>query len=168
MMQMCFEFDLIQNGSRLIGSLSEDIGELVASKGIYDLKGVGKGLGNAILIAVQEGEWPERWHEIHDKTPAGLIEMLGIPGVGPKRIKQLHEDAWSFKCFRIELRPSIMRLHHCQALVLKSGEAKILAGIDLLARARRRLNIGLHYGETFLELMAHTDHHKARVSRKCT
>ena len=75
-----------QNGSRLIGSLSEDIGELVASKGIYDLKGVGKGLGNAISRAVQEGEWPEDWHEIHDKTPAGLIEMLGIPGVGPKRV----------------------------------------------------------------------------------
>ena len=43
-----------QNASRLIGSLSQDLGELVASGDIYDLKGIGKGLGSAISQAVGE------------------------------------------------------------------------------------------------------------------
>jgi len=143
-----------QNGSRLIGSLSEDIGELVASKGIYDLKGVGKGLGNAISRAVQEGEWPEDWHQIHETTPAGLIEMLGIPGVGPKRIKQLHENIGVSSVSELQAAAIDNEIAPLPGFGAKS-QAKILAGIDLLARfrARRRLNIGLHYGETFLELI---------------
>ena len=74
-----------QNGSRLIGSLSQDLGELVASGELFELKGIGKGLGSAISQAVGEGKWPEDWVDLHENTPAGLIEMLGIPGVGPKK-----------------------------------------------------------------------------------
>ena len=74
-----------QNASRLIGSLSQDLGELVASGEIFNLKGIGKGLGTAITEAVGEGNWPEDWVDLHNNTPKGLIEMLGIPGVGPKK-----------------------------------------------------------------------------------
>ena len=81
-----------QNGSRLIGSLSQDLGELVASGELFELKGIGKGLGSAISQAVGEGKWPEDWADLHENTPAGLIEMLGIPGVGPKKIKVLHDE----------------------------------------------------------------------------
>ena len=48
-----------QNASRLIGSLSQDLGELVASGEIFNLKGIGKGLGTAISQAVGEGDWPQ-------------------------------------------------------------------------------------------------------------
>ena len=81
-----------QNASRLIGSLSQDLGELVASGEIFNLKGIGKGLGTAISQAVGEGKWPEDWTDLHTNTPQGLIEMLGIPGVGPKKIKVLHSS----------------------------------------------------------------------------
>ena len=81
-----------QNASRLIGSLSQDLGELVASGEIFNLKGIGKGLGSAISQAVGEGEWPQDWTNLHNNTPEGLIEMLGIPGVGPKKIKMLHDE----------------------------------------------------------------------------
>ena len=81
-----------QNASRLVGSLSQDLGELVASGEIFNLKGIGKGLGTAISQAVGEGKWPEDWVDLHTNTPEGLIEMLGIPGVGPKKIKMLHDE----------------------------------------------------------------------------
>lgn len=55
-----------QNASRLIGSLSQDLGELVASGDIYDLKGIGKGLGSAISKAVGEGMWPDDWVDLHE------------------------------------------------------------------------------------------------------
>ena len=38
-----------QNGSRLIGSLSQDLGELVASGELFELKGIGKGLGLSLI-----------------------------------------------------------------------------------------------------------------------
>ena len=143
-----------QNASRLIGSLSQDLGELVASGDIYELKGIGKGLGSAISQAVGEGKWPEDWIELHESTPQGLIEMLGIPGVGPKKIKMLHDELGVMSvadlqevCVKNEVAPM-------KGFGAKSQQ-KILDGIDLLARfsARRRLDIGLRYGQTFLSMI---------------
>ena len=147
-----------QNGSRLIGSLSQDLGELVASGEIFDLKGIGKGLGTAITQAVADGEWPTDWVELHENTPAGLIEMLGIPGVGPKKIKMLHDELGVLSvadlqevCVKNEVAPM-------KGFGAKSQQ-KILDGIDLLARfsARRRLDIGLRYGQTFLSMIMDLD-----------
>jgi DNA polymerase (family 10) len=143
-----------QNASRLIGSLSQDLGELVASGDIYELKGIGKGLGSAISQAVGEGVWPDDWIELHENTPEGLIEMLGIPGVGPKKIKMLHDELGVMSvadlqevCVKNEVAPM-------KGFGAKSQQ-KILDGIDLLARfsARRRLDIGLRYGQTFLSMI---------------
>ena len=143
-----------QNASRLIGSLSQDLGELVATGEIFDLKGIGKGLGAAITQAVGEGKWPDDWVSVHEDTPAGLIEMLGIPGVGPKKIKMLHEELsintvadLQEACVKNEISP-------LPGFGAKSQQ-KILDGIDLLARfsARRRLDIGLRYGQTFLGMI---------------
>ena len=143
-----------QNASRLIGSLSQDLGELVASGEIFNLKGIGKGLGTAISQAVGEGKWPEDWTDLHTNTPQGLIEMLGIPGVGPKKIKVLHDELGVLSvadlqeaCVKNEVAPM-------KGFGAKSQQ-KILDGIDLLARfsARRRLDIGLRYGQTFLSMI---------------
>ena len=143
-----------QNASRLVGSLSQDLGELVASGEIFNLKGIGKGLGTAISQAVGEGKWPEDWVDLHTNTPEGLIEMLGIPGVGPKKIKVLHDELGVLSvadlqeaCVKNEVAPM-------KGFGAKSQQ-KILDGIDLLARfsARRRLDIGLRYGQTFLSMI---------------
>ena len=147
-----------QNGSRLIGSLSQDLGELVASGEIFELKGIGKGLGTAITQSVGEGNWPEDWIKLHQTTPQGLIEMLGIPGVGPKKIKMIHEELGVLSvadlqeaCVKNEVAPM-------KGFGAKSQQ-KILDGIDLLARfsARRRLDIGLRYGQTFLSMILKLD-----------
>ena len=143
-----------QNGSRLIGSLSQDLGELVASGELFELKGIGKGLGSAISQAVGEGRWPEDWVSLHENTPEGLIEMLGIPGVGPKKIKVLHDELGGLSV--ADLQEACVK----NEVVLMKGfgaksQQKILDGIDLLARFsdRRRLDIGLRYGQTFLSMI---------------
>ena len=43
-----------QNASRMLGSLTEDLGELVASGEIFNMKGIGKGLGSALTQAISE------------------------------------------------------------------------------------------------------------------
>ena len=147
-----------QNASRLIGSLSQDLGDLVETKEIFNLKGIGKGLGAAITQAVGEGKWPEDWVKLHEETSEGLIEMLGIPGVGPKKIKALHDELGinsvadlQEACVKNEVAP-------LSGFGAKSQQ-KILDGIDLLARfsARRRLDIGLRYGQTFLSMIEKLD-----------
>ena len=81
-----------QNASRMLGGLTDDLGELVSTGRLLELKGIGKGLGSALTQAIMEGRWPNDWIDLHSNTPEGLIEMLGIPGLGPKRIKLMNEE----------------------------------------------------------------------------
>lgn len=139
-----------QNASRMLGSLTEDLGELVATGRLLEMKGIGKGLGSALTQVVAEGRWPDDWVELHASTPEGLIEMLGIPGLGPKRIKLMHEELGVDSVASLKEAAQENKIAPMKGFGQKS-QARMLDGIELLARfrARRRLDIGLMYGEAF-------------------
>ncbi len=143
-----FRIRSYQNGSRIIGSISEDFNDLVASGELFNLKGIGKGLGEAITEAMNTGQWPQDWIRLHTDTPQGLIEMLGIPGLGPKRIKIMHEE---LGVDSVASRTDAAQ-DHSNAPMQGFGEKtqqRMLDGIELLSRfhARRRLDVGLRYGQ---------------------
>lgn len=49
------------------------------------IDGIGKGLASKIIELLQTGELKEL-NEILEKTPEGVVEMLAIKGIGPKKI----------------------------------------------------------------------------------
>jgi len=139
-----------QNASRMLGSLTEDLGELVASGEIFNMKGIGKGLGSALTQAISEGHWPDDWVDLHTSTPPGLIEMLGIPGLGPKRIKLMADELGVDSVASLKEAALNNQIAPMKGFGAKSQQ-RMLDGIELLSRfrARRRLDIGLRYGEAF-------------------
>jgi len=147
-----------QNASRLLGSLTEDLGELVVSGEIYNMKGIGKGLGSALTQALTEGQWPEDWVKLHTETPPGLIEMLGIPGLGPKRIKLMADELGVNSVASLKEAALNGQIAPMKGFGAKSQQ-RMLDGIELLSRfrARRRLDIGLRYGEAFQRKIAALD-----------
>ncbi|MEL0332124.1 MAG: helix-hairpin-helix domain-containing protein [Candidatus Poseidoniales archaeon] len=147
-----------QNASRMLGSLSEDLGELVASGEIYNMKGIGKGLGSALTQAITEGRWPDDWVDLHTSTPPGLIEMLGIPGLGPKRIKLMADELGVDSVAALKEAALNNEIAPMKGFGAKSQQ-RMLDGIELLSRfrARRRLDIGLRYGEAFQRKIAALD-----------
>lgn len=147
-----------QNASRMLGSLSDDLGELVASGEIYNMKGIGKGLGSALTQAITEGRWPDDWVDLHTSTPPGLIEMLGIPGLGPKRIKLMADELGVDSVAALKEAALNNEIAPMKGFGAKSQQ-RMLDGIELLSRfrARRRLDIGLRYGEAFQRKIAALD-----------
>lgn len=147
-----------QNASRMLGTVTQDFGELVASGQLFEMKGIGKGLGSALSQAVLEGEWPEDWVDKHLSTPAGMIEMLGIPGLGPKRIKLMHDELGVDSVASLKEAAEENRIAPMKGFGAKSQQ-RMLDGIELLARfrERRRLDIGLRYGEAFQKKIAGID-----------
>jgi len=143
-----FRIRSYQNGSRIIGSISEDFNELVASGELFNLKGIGKGLGEAITEAMNTGDWPQDWIRLHTDTPQGLIEMLGIPGLGPKRIKIMHEELGVDSVASLKEAAQDNRIAPMKGFGEKTQQ-RMLDGIELLSRfhARRRLDVGLRYGQ---------------------
>lgn len=55
------------------------------------LDGIGKGMASKILEAVQTGS-PADLSRLLETTPEGVVQMLHIKGIGPKKIKVLWKD----------------------------------------------------------------------------
>ena len=144
-----------QNASRMLGGLTQDLGDLVASGELFDLKGIGKGLGSALSQAIGEGRWPDDWIALHRDTPEGMIEMLGIPGLGPKRIKIMNQELGVDSITTLREAAEDDSIAGLKGFGAKSQQ-RMLDGIELLARfrSRRRLDIGLKYGEAFEQRIA--------------
>ena len=51
---------------------------------IFSIKGVGEAIGKKIIEQIQTGRLP-LLDSYLEKTPAGILEMLAIKGIGPKR-----------------------------------------------------------------------------------
>ncbi len=78
------------NAAFVINKLPFEIEEagIEALEGTY---GIGKGVINGVLHMMDEEELPEL-REILNRTPTGIVELLNIKGVGPKKIGQLWRE----------------------------------------------------------------------------
>ncbi len=55
---------------------------------IQDIDGIGGGIASKIFDLITHGSTKEL-DELKEKTPSGVIDMLGVKGLGPKKVKQL-------------------------------------------------------------------------------
>jgi len=60
-------------------------------EGIVKQGGVGKAVAKTVLEIAQKGSSAEL-NELIEKTPRGVIEMMSIKGLGPKKVKQLWHE----------------------------------------------------------------------------
>ncbi|HEU5439573.1 MAG TPA: DNA polymerase/3'-5' exonuclease PolX [Ktedonobacterales bacterium] len=85
-----FEVRAYQNGARAVSQLEGDLDALAREGKLAGVPGIGKTLAARIMELLDTGHM-----ELHDKllsdVPAGLREMLRIPGLGPKRVRQIHQ-----------------------------------------------------------------------------
>ncbi len=79
------------NAVRALESVSEPLEEIIAQNRLGGIKGIGNGIQKKILELVRTGKLAY-YEELRAATPPGLIAMLDIPGLGPKKIKALHDE----------------------------------------------------------------------------
>jgi DNA polymerase (family 10) len=73
-----------------IDKLTEELSSIPREK-IISIKGIGPSIGKQIVEIFDTGELPQL-HEIISKTPSGVIEMLRIKGLGPKKISTVWKE----------------------------------------------------------------------------
>jgi len=78
------------NAARTLESLSEPLAKLVAEKRLGEIKGIGEALEQKITELVETGKL-KYYDELKASIPPGLIEMLEISGLGPKKIQALNQ-----------------------------------------------------------------------------
>lgn len=87
-----FKVRAYTSGARIVESLSEEeIEQRVAAATLDEVKGIGEALAQKIGELRTTGKLG--FHEkLKASLPPGLVELLQIPGVGPKKIKALHDQ----------------------------------------------------------------------------
>ena len=79
------------NAARTIETLSEPLDKVVAEARLADIKGIGEALQQKITELVTTGKL-QYYEDLKASIPPGLVAMLDIPGLGPKKIKALHDE----------------------------------------------------------------------------
>jgi DNA polymerase (family 10) len=86
-----FRCNAYHNGARALQQFEGDLGELVANDKLTEIAGIGATLRDKIVTLFQTGQLPF-YDDLRKKTPAGLVQMLRLPGIGPKKVKALYDQ----------------------------------------------------------------------------
>jgi len=88
-----FRVRAYRNAARTIGDLPETLSTLVAegTSELTELPGIGKDLAEKIVTIVETGELPQL-AKLRKEVPPGVVDMLRIEGLGPKKVARLFHD----------------------------------------------------------------------------
>jgi len=140
-----FRVRAYRGASRIVGALASPVSSL-PEKGpgaLEELPGIGKDLAGKIREIAETGELAIL-HELKERTPETLIELLQIPGLGPKRAKAIYEGLGVSSLGELEQAAREGRLRTLKGVGPKL-EKQILEGIA--ARALRGKRIPLSQAE---------------------
>jgi DNA polymerase (family X) len=104
------------------------------------LKGVGKDLAAAILALFETGEIPAL-AELAARVPAGLLDVVRVPGVGPKRAATLWRSLGVTSLDDLERAAGEGRVAALPGFGDKT-QAKVLAGVAQVRRHTGRVRLG--------------------------
>jgi len=132
-----FKTRAYQNAARTLESLAEPIEKIVAEDRLGEVKGIGEGIAKKVAELVTTGKLAY-YDELKASIPPGLVAMLDIPGLGPKRILALNKTLAVDSVEKLEQACKDGKIAELDGFGEKS-QTNLLEGI-----ARRRLYASKH------------------------
>ena len=88
-----FRLRAYRNAARTVEGLTEPIADLAdeGPKALTELQGIGKNVAEKIIVICETGEL-KQLNEMREEVPAGVVMMLRIPGIGPKKVAALYKE----------------------------------------------------------------------------
>ena len=83
-----FKIRAYSAGARILENMTEDLGELIDGGKLADIPGLGEALVDKITTLRRDGVLPVH-QKLKASIPAGLLEVMQIPGLGPKKVRAL-------------------------------------------------------------------------------
>lgn len=85
-----FRIRAFENASAAIEDLSDDLATLVESGELLEVRGIGKSIFADVKSMLETGTFDE-YEKLRAKVPAGVLEMLRVTGMGPKKVKAVYD-----------------------------------------------------------------------------
>jgi len=135
-----FRIRAYRNASRNLGSMAESLEEMVRNdEDLTQLSGVGKDLAGQIQEIVTTGKH-KQLESLRSEVPPGVLDMLRIPGVGPKKVAVFFNELKLTSLSELKQAAQAGELAKLKGFGKKT-EQSILEGIDQAAEAGKRVSI---------------------------
>ncbi len=134
-----FRVRAYRNAARKIGDFSDSLAKVVADpeRDVTDIEGIGKDLAEKIAELVTSGKLM-MLEELRSQVPPGVMALLRIPGLGPKKAAALHKELKIDSLDMLRAACEADQVSSLKGFGAKTQE-KILAGIDFAAHADERM-----------------------------
>ncbi|MCK4261848.1 DNA polymerase/3'-5' exonuclease PolX [bacterium] len=138
-----FRVRAYQKAVRVLENLPEEI-EAIHQKGeLEGIQGVGEGIARKIEELLTTGKL-QYYEDLKKSVPPGLIELLGIPEVGPKTASLFYKKLGIKNIKDLEKAVKLHRIKDLAGIGEKTEE-NILRGIEFLKRKHGRMLLGKAY-----------------------
>lgn len=129
-----FKVRAYYSAARALASLTEDVRSLVEQKRLREIPGIGQALEEKITQLVTTGRL-EAYEELRRQVPAGVLEIMNIPSVGPKKARALWKELGIASIEDLRKACQEGKLLQIKGFGEKT-QKKILEGIDFAERHR--------------------------------
>ena len=148
-----FKFRAYHNASVTVEALEEDLDKAIEDGTLAEQKGIGKGLYEKIVELNNTGQL-KYYEDLKKEIPAGLLEIIRIPGVGPKKAKALYDELGISTVGELEYACMENRLIGLHGFG-EATQAKILKGIEYYRKGmgHHLFNVALKDAERLLSLL---------------
>jgi len=135
-----FKIRAYEKVALILENLPVDIETIYRQGGLNNIPGVGESIAQKIEEYLTTGKI-SYYEELKASVPAGVIELLDIPEVGPKTAKLLYEQLNIDSLEKLEEVVRQQRVRNLPGMGEKS-ENNILRGIELYKRQKERFLLG--------------------------
>jgi len=134
-----FRIRAYEKAAQNIEGLTEDVESLVREGKLEIIPGIGKDLAEKIKEITKTGKL-KQYEDLKRSIPSGFVDLLNIPGVGPKTAKLLYEELGIKNILDLEKKAKEGKLLELFGVKEKTVE-NILKGIELLKKGRERMSL---------------------------
>ena len=134
-----FRIRAYERAGQSIDSFPDDIELLAKEDKLKDIPGIGKDLEEKMREIISTGRL-KYLDELKKEIPEGLLQMLDVPGIGPKTAKVLYEKLDIQDIVMLERMAHAGKIRELPGMGEKTEE-NILAGIDIVKKGRERLDL---------------------------
>ncbi|MFO0844632.1 MAG: DNA polymerase/3'-5' exonuclease PolX [Gemmataceae bacterium] len=134
-----FRVNAYHNGARAVLQMEEDLGEVVRQGRLEEVPGIGATLREKITTLVTTGRL-KFYDDLKAKIPAGLIDMLRVPGLGPKKVIALHTQLGIDTLDKLKVACEAGQVAKLKGFGAKTQE-KILEGLRYINEVGNRVRL---------------------------
>lgn len=131
-----FRVRAYERAAQNVEGLGEDLEKLAHQDSLKTIQGIGEDLAAKIKEIIATGTC-KHYQELRKAMPQGLIEMLEIPGLGPKTVKAIYEKLNIDTIDKLERAAKSGKLCILEGIREKTEE-NILRGINILKEGQKR------------------------------